>query len=52
MNTLTLHIVVVLLLLQLVLGLSQAGGGEGHLNVRGGEMGGVKGSAPLCLPPS
>ena len=39
MDPLTLHIVVILLLLQLVLGWSQAGGEEGHRNVKGGERG-------------
>ena len=38
-DPLTLPIVVVLLLLQLVLGWFQAGGGEGHHNVKGGERG-------------
>ena len=38
-DPLTLPIVVVLLLLRLVLGWSQAVGGEGHHNVKGGERG-------------
>ena len=53
MDQLTLSILVVVLLFQLVVGWSQAVGGEGHCNIKWGR---VKGAAPesdsVCLCPS